>query len=523
MEIILVNGGIIAPGFGRYPGCYRLATELRKNGFSVQVIDFYHRLHFQDFYRLVESLIGTDTLFLGWSSTFSMRILGSRHNSNKKIPVSLQFAYKFPQLDIRPFYFSFEEIQQLQDLLRKNSVKFIVGGSEDREFFEDYDINYFFIGQADKSIVEFAKALKNKQTPRYRIEINKKNKIRKLIHQDDYYFHEFNQSIINWHQTDYILPGESLPLEVARGCIFKCTYCNYQLNGKTKNDYVKYEDVLYQELITNYEKYGTTYYMISDDLFNDTKEKIYMWHNLSSKLPFQLKWGSYLRLDMIHAWPETAQILLESGLQSTLFGIETLHDSAGKIVGKGLGKTRTLKTLDHVKKEWQDKVRISSGFIVGLPGETFEDNNNTFNWAMSSGHLDSFFFNPLQIFKNNNEFAVQTMSNSFEKYGYRIRPGGIFYELWDSEFCSYEQAGDFSWTLYQQQKRAGTWSNPSFSMSNRLYNIGLDTKKRSWMTDYKDLLNPETEKRELQYFQMLFSGAGIQPPEKLNKDTGFYE
>ena len=41
-----INGLV---GFGRYAGAYRIATELRNNGFTVQVIEFFASLNEKEF------------------------------------------------------------------------------------------------------------------------------------------------------------------------------------------------------------------------------------------------------------------------------------------------------------------------------------------------------------------------------------------------------------------------------------------------------------------------------------------
>lgn len=514
MQIILINGGIQLPGFGRYPGCYRLATELRSQGFTVQVIDFFHKLEFNDFYRLLESLIDTDTLFLGWSSTFSMRVVGTRSGGTKKYSIAPQYIHRWSNVEIRPFFFTKDQMNQIFELVISKNIKFIVGGSEDRKYYDDYPVHYFFYGQADYSIVEFAKALQNKQEPKTRLEISAKGKIRRIIHQDDYIYTAFKTSTINWHPSDFILDSEALPIEVARGCIFKCTYCNYQLNGKTKNDYVKEEKTLYNEIMFAYERYGTTEFMICDDLFNDTREKIVSWHNISKQLPFQLEWSSYLRLDMLHAMPDTAQLLVDSGLRSCLFGIETLNDIAGKRVGKGLGKTRTLSTLENVKKVWGSTVHTGSGFILGLPGESVESSLDTFEWALNSELLDTFYFNPLMIFKTELETTVQALGQDLTKYGYRLRPGGLLYELWDNDFTSYEQMADLSWQFYTTHKRTKKYSHPNFTTRSRVRNLGINFTRETWVNDQKLIINKTSEK-ELEYFTKLFLSLGLTPPSNV--------
>ena len=78
-----------------------------------------------------------------------------------------------------------------------------------------------------------------------------------------------------WHDDDvHLLPGEGVPVEFARGCIFKCKFCSYPMNGKQNLDFVKDPELLYQELSDNYKNFGIKHYMIVDDTFNDHKEKL---------------------------------------------------------------------------------------------------------------------------------------------------------------------------------------------------------------------------------------------------------
>jgi hypothetical protein len=71
-----------------------------------------------------------------------------------------------------------------------------------------------------------------------------------------------------------VLPGEALPLDISRGCIFACRFCNYPHLGKSKTDYIRGMEYVKEELIYNYENFGTTNYMILDDTFNETLVKM---------------------------------------------------------------------------------------------------------------------------------------------------------------------------------------------------------------------------------------------------------
>ena len=79
-----------------------------------------------------------------------------------------------------------------------------------------------------------------------------------------------------------------------------------------------------------------------------------------------------MRLDMLWADPDSAEIIRDSGCKFAQFGIETLHNVAGRKVGKGLGRDRILETLERLKPLWKDDVLVSAGFIAGLPFEPIE-------------------------------------------------------------------------------------------------------------------------------------------------------
>ena len=58
-----------------------------------------------------------------------------------------------------------------------------------------------------------------------------------------------------------------------RGCRFKCSYCNFPILG-VKDDYTRDADDFDTNLRRNYDDWGVTEYIITDDTFNDYVEKI---------------------------------------------------------------------------------------------------------------------------------------------------------------------------------------------------------------------------------------------------------
>jgi len=226
----------------------------------------------------------------------------------------------------------------------------------------------------------------------------------------------FKTSTIRWEHEDLLDANDWVPIEIARGCAFNCSYCNYEHKGRF--DLYKSPQVIRDELIRNYELFGITKYLLVDDLYNDSKEKVRrLYDHVWSKLPFKIEWSSYMRLDMFWADRESIDIIKASGAKYTTFGIETLHNTAGKRVGKGLGKTRILETLELLKERWGDDVLASGQFIAGLPDEPIEHIQETIEWSANTDLLHSVSWNPLYLFPSettwrHDETASRLSSNS---------------------------------------------------------------------------------------------------------------
>ena len=84
-------------------------------------------------------------------------------------------------------------------------------------------------------------------------------------------------------ETEYELEDnfkdfQPLPLEVSRGCIFKCAFCSHPFLGKKSYDYIRSPESLAKEIKRNYELFKTTRYspyliknnkiVNEDDFFN---------------------------------------------------------------------------------------------------------------------------------------------------------------------------------------------------------------------------------------------------------------
>ena len=195
-------------------------------------------------------------------------------------------------------------------------------------------------------------------------------------------------------------------------------------------------DVMREDLIRNYERYGTTRYIMTDDTINDSMEKVRFLHDVFTSLPFKIEWMAYARLDLFWKFPEMAQILMDAGMRGVVFGIETMHHEAGKRVGKGLGPEKIKQSLAQCRAVWGDTVHITGLFILGLPGEPVESMQETLRYLDGDEcPIDSVNVTALQI---SSERAVSRMDKNKESFGYKRADEREWthYEDWVSDLTS---------------------------------------------------------------------------------------
>jgi hypothetical protein len=231
-----------------------------------------------------------------------------------------------------------------------------------------------------------------------------------------------------------VLPGEALPLELARGCIFKCKFCSFPLLGKKKGTYLRDAVQVRDEMIEAWETHGTRTYFVTDDTFNDDNDKIEALHKVFTNLPFKPIFSAYLRIDLINKYPHQADILTDMGLIGTFFGLETMQADSAKAIGKGLAPNKVKDRLYWLADRWKHKVNISAGFILGLPYDDVFYFDDLISWSLESDNpIQQIEFYPLYLFNHTvpgdrkpylSEFSLHP-----EIYGYKF-PGTENYSHW---------------------------------------------------------------------------------------------
>lgn len=427
--------------FQRSIGAYQLAHFLRQNNYNVQVIDFTDYFTKDELLEACYKFISNETLAIGISTTF--------YSTDKE-----NFGYS-KDLDNK---FQLQSLSNnLNHVLKKireqyPNIKIVIGGAKSAST---------KLGITDKVINGYAE----QEVLDYLNELNGKIKIKNLYRQQQFFSIEHLDH--RFLKNDCILDNETLPIEISRGCIFKCKFCAFPLNGKNKLDYLRDPERIKEEMIYNFENYKVRNYFFSDDTFNDSTIKVEKIHKAIMDLPFKINFTTYLRLDLLYHNQSQIEMLKDMGLATAFFGIETLNQKTASCIGKGMNVERTKSFLtDLYENKWGRQIPITCSFIIGLPYESVENIEETYNWIKGTG-LSSMFF-PLAI--TDKAFFKSEFDTNYQSYGYEFNPKTGF---WSNEFMNSDKAYELSSRYNNELMKYNDTPSGWFLMSllNNGYNL----------------------------------------------------
>lgn len=452
----------------RYLGVYSLAHEMRKAGYTVKVLDYFFYNDISRMMMILRHYITDETRIVGFSGTWSEKAfyVGSGRGmslgykkSKKSQPSMLYMGDDFP-VESEFIRYIIRNIK-----LFNENIQIVYGGTS-LSFSGDYGVDWLVTGEGEGALLALAGHISENRA----IEYETYGSI-KIIRGENYPFVEFHKSFPVYDDDDFIIRGEFLPLELARGCIYNCSFCTFPPQNK---DRIRFKDktMLYDWLIKNNELYSTPGYVIIDEVLNESMEKLNHFYPVFTGLPFPLEIISYGRLDSISRNPEMAGMLLDMGLKKIWFGVETLHDEAGRRVGKALGKEKTLKILEYLKNVWGDSVEIAVSMIIGLPGENSSHFKESVLMLNESGLVDRIYISVLSIYQN-----------------YDLTESGIKRQsIWDDPKNNY--------TEYDKNE-LNTMLNKGYFYGNKDILNQVTKRNRIWKNNDLDYFEAFAVKREL--------------------------
>lgn len=417
---------------GRPLGVQRIASELRKHGYSVFVFNYANNWVSLELPLLIEVLkekfVGSKTLFFGFSSVFMGEV-------SRKAETKHNWIWPGEVTDFE------NALIALKHAFPK--VKIVFGGINDYaspkfKIVKEH-ADYVVEGIADKTIIDLASFLSNKSKS---IKWSSSDGKAKFISYDPKGLtYNFPNSVTTFDYSDLVFKGEVLPLETSRGCLFKCDFCSYPLIGRKKSDpaYTKLLSNLEIELINNHENFNVTKYMIVDDTYNETVEKIERLSNIRKSLNIPIEFCAFIRIDLVSRFPEMVDILIESGLKTAFLGIESLNEKSAASIGKGAAPDKILRAAEKLKMAG---VKLEGSFIIGLPHDSETTVKSWASEVIKSQIFENLHFAPLYFEENNWKSAI---SLNPEKYGYSV----INQTAWKNQHFTAESATALSNELNQ--------------------------------------------------------------------------
>lgn len=417
------NKGLVG---GRNIAGFRLRTEARKYGYNILVLDSSVSMSEEELEALLEVVITSETLILGISTVWL-----NGYDSLNPIPwINESFFMRIKN--------------------KFKNIRLIAGGPDGNwvlgSFSLRYHADWVLNGFSDVSFVRLLDYISGKSNTKMKYTLGNHNK--KIINSNTMYQIEKPNDIETvFEKDDDFEPYQPIPLEVSRGCIFRCSFCNHPFQGaKDYDSYIRTPDNIANELRRNYELFGTTRYSIMDDTFNDSVEKLDRLKRAIeiAKLP-DFKFQAYIKPELLVTKPEMIPMLADLGLASGFVGIESLQDEARRAIRKGMGIDRVLDAI--VKLNSSAKTKMSAGFIIGLTGDSLDDNQRTYEYLVKHRHtlFRSWIFHHLTLFYDGQLNGFSEIDKYPEKFGYTITkkvPSG--FAAWENKHMTSVQASDLA-------------------------------------------------------------------------------
>jgi hypothetical protein len=403
----------------------RLRTAASKAGFNVFVTDITSHLTEEQIFEIIDIFVNKGIKFIG----FSVAWIGTN-------------AYKILQDQPCDVWFCDEFFQKLT--AKYPNLLIITGGHRMPEngkkpmLFSYTD--YHFNGFSDVSFVEFLKYI-NKQP--HNLIFEKNEKLKGYLIDSDKNFPVLDPNTIEtvFVEEDRFEPYQPLPIELSRGCIFRCAFCNHPFQGKkTYDSYQRTPENIALELKRNYDLFGTTRYTLMDDTFNDSLEKI---DRLSkaidlAKLP-KFEFVAYIKPELLVTKPETIKLMADIGLRGAFLGLESFNNKTRKVIGRGVSIERINESVFKLSEINNSQVLVHGGFIVGLPHETPDEVYKTWEFLQKNArtYCRSWLFKDLIMWDRKDQVGGLSLFESKpELYGYKLLGGSN----WENEFFTKKSA-----------------------------------------------------------------------------------
>lgn len=321
-----------------------------------------------------------------------------------------------------PIYtYSWQESVRICQIIKKynKNVVIIMGGPHatlcGEKLLQSYeDIDYIIQGEGDSSLPKLLYFIQTKKTKNFQINglifRNNNGSIKKIpraprIENID----KLPRQTDGFTYFDLKKIKENIgfvPYIASRGCPFNCIFCSSSHLWQRKLFYLS-PNVVKKE-VEKIISFGFKYINFRDDFF--TMNKKWLLEILDILKELKIIWGCETRIDFIDK--ELLLKMKESGCELIRFGIETFNQKSLDLLRKNFDAQKAIENLNIVSKIGFKEIRPS--FIIGVPGETQQDIENTLNICRRFKNIKYRFWSLSPVLGTE-------LYNNMDSYGIKIK------------------------------------------------------------------------------------------------------
>lgn len=252
---------------------------------------------------------------------------------------------------------------------------------------------------------------------------------------DDHVTPDFSDSDSNPYFSCFLV----LPYLVAHGCNWgRCAFCSHHLTYK---DYRESDmrDVV-NDLVMLSRKYGVKYISFSDEYL--TPKQLEQLADLIAETELHIKWSTFVRAEPRFTDMDFTKRLYSAGCRLLMFGFESASQKVLNSMRKGTQVKYYTPILESCKNA---NIATRLDFMIGFPGETEEDVQQTFSFIKKNHDIIDTPFSSYAIAVFELREGIPVM-NDLKRYG--IKPIALLRGNLDEQYEFFEERG-----LSPQQKR----------------------------------------------------------------------
>ena len=363
-----------------------------------------------------------------WELYYATHVKEGGHDvsiHDMKIQKKKIFFDRVKEIEESDFYFFWifktgdaKEVYSISKYLKEKYPKCITAaGGTHVDMCQEECKNYFdcvLFGPGEKNFLNIINDYKNKSLKKNYISNYKDMPFRETSYPDRSFLE--HDKIVNKKLFDQYGDYDGTLVYFSRGCIFKCSYCTYNVPRLLQT---KSGDMIKKEIKYLKENYRINSILLKDEVAINPNKKTCQ-EVMGAIGESDVKWrGQTISI----ATYDQLKLAKDSGCLELAIGVESVDDTVMKVIDKTWQNEKIIhQFIDNCKKL---DLRVKICLILGLPGEPFDIVEKTIKFLEKSNpefvSLSGFLPVPgSPIAKDPKKFGIKFIDKDWSRYGHLL-------------------------------------------------------------------------------------------------------